>query len=162
MAKARPQEKSEKLHINYEMSALDRKQRDFYIDLNDQERKKFSTFLLLKWSSAVIDRDFDMECYYLRATNENVNIDFFELNRHTHLQWLLFTTVSPGAGVQRHYYPRSAGRTKNIKQKVLQEFYPLLKQDEIELMAELNDTRDIENLARQHGWTDQELQVFKK
>jgi hypothetical protein len=151
-----------KLDIKVEMTALDRKQRDFYNSLTAEEKKKFSAFSMLKCSSAVTNGGFDLEAYYLRATNDNVNTNFFELNRHTQLQWLLFTTVSPGLGTQRHYYPRSESKKKNTKHQILQGFYPMLKQDEIELLAELNDIRDIEDLARQNGWTDQELRVFKK
>ena len=153
---------SDKLNINNEMSALDRKQRDFYDSLSEEERKKFSGYLMLKWGSAV-SGGYDLESYYLLAFNERVNPNYFELSRHPKLQWLLCTSGSPGVGTQRHYFPRTGGKgSGNVRVQVLQKLYPLLKTDEIQLLAEINDTRDIENLARQHGWTDQELRVFKK
>ena len=38
-----------KLDIAVEMRAFDSKQRDFYQSLDADERKKFSTYLMLKW-----------------------------------------------------------------------------------------------------------------
>lgn len=153
---------ADKLNINNEMAEFDLKNRKFYDDLTEEERKKFSSFLMLKWGSAV-SGSFEMEAYYLRSVNENVNPSFFELSRHPKLQWLICTTASPGLGKQRHYYPKTGSTGgQNVKTKTLHQLFPLLKNDEIALLAELNDTRDIENLAREHGWTDQELRVFKK
>ena len=43
----------DKLNIRNEMAQLDRKNRDFYDELTDEERRKFSTFLMIRWSSAV-------------------------------------------------------------------------------------------------------------
>ena len=44
---------SDRLHISNEMRQLDVKNRDFYDELDSEERKKFSTFLMLRWGSAV-------------------------------------------------------------------------------------------------------------
>ena len=44
---------SDKLNIANEMRQLDLKNRDFYDELTPEEKKKFSTFLMIRWSSAV-------------------------------------------------------------------------------------------------------------
>jgi hypothetical protein len=44
---------SNKLDINVEMQALDEKNRLFYDSLSDEERKKFSTYLIFKWGANV-------------------------------------------------------------------------------------------------------------
>ena len=44
---------SEKLNIANEMRCLDTKDRKFYDSLTEEERKKFSNFLMIRWSSAV-------------------------------------------------------------------------------------------------------------
>jgi hypothetical protein len=44
---------SDKLNIGNEMRMLDTKRRDFYDDLTPEELKKFSNFLMLRWSSCV-------------------------------------------------------------------------------------------------------------
>lgn len=152
--------KSSRLSINNEMAQLDRKNRKFYDELDEQERKKFSSFLMLKWGSAVNGNE-DLQAYYLRAMNERVNPHFFELSRHPKLQWLLCTTVSPGMGVQKHWYPSTnAKRKTNPIIKFLMSIRPQDKIDDLEVLAQINDKRDFENLARQHGWTDEEIKKF--
>ena len=41
---------SDKLNIANEMRQLDRKNRRFYRDLTDEERKKFSNYLMIRWA----------------------------------------------------------------------------------------------------------------
>lgn len=152
---------SDKLNIRNEMAAFDRKDREFYDSLTDEERKKFSTYLMLKWGSSVQGSP-ELEAYYLRATNENVNVNFFDLNRHPKLQWLLCTTVSPGMGIQRHYFPKTSGRSVNVCLKFLKLIKPADKPEDLELLVELNDQRYFEDMARQYGWSEEEIRKFFK
>jgi len=153
---------TDRLNINNEMAALDRKDREYYDNFTDEERKKFSTYLMLKWGSAVQGSS-DLQEYYLRAMNENVNMNFFDLARHPKLQWLLCTTVSPDMGVQKHWFPKSQGRGKqNAALKFLKLTRPAAKIADLEVLVQLNDQRYFENLAREHGWTDREIRDFFK
>ena len=102
-----------KLDIANEMHMLDSKNREFYDSLDDEERKKFSTYLMLRWGS-VVGGIPELQQYYLQATNERLNKHFFDISttQHKKLQWLLATTVSPGMGKQKH--PWLAARKKNL------------------------------------------------
>lgn len=145
------------LYISNEMAAFDRKDRAYYDKFTDEQRKKFSTFLMLRWGSSV-EGSGDLQTYYLMATNERVNKNFFDIGRHPKLQWLLCTTVSPNMGSQRHTWLAPKKREgSNKAQKFLSKLYPTLKQDDIELLAKINDRRDIEDLARQHGFDDKTI-----
>lgn len=159
MNKKPKKEKSEKLSIVNEMSQLDQKNRQFYDELNEQEKKDFSSFLMLKWGSAVYGSE-DMQAYYLRAFNENVNPNFFELGRHPKLQWLLCTTASPGLGIQKHWYPGSSSKKKNPMLKFLSMLRPSDKLEDLELLVQLNDRRHFEDMARKHGWSNEEIKKF--
>lgn len=148
---------SQKLSIENEMRMLDRKQRDFYDSLSEEELKKFSPYLMLKWG-ANINADPDLEEYYLRATNERVNIDFFALGRHKKLQWLLCSTISPGLGVQRHYWLKPKSRESKVKgTQLMAQEYPLLNLDELELLCTINSEKDLVEFARSLGWDDKQI-----
>lgn len=142
----------EKLSIQNEMTQFDRKNRDFYNELSDEERKKFSNYLMIRWGSAVQGSQ-ELQEFYLIATNERFNKNFFAINRHPKLQWLAATTVSPNMGTHRHVWiaPRKkeAGATGIRKQ--LSELYPHLKDDEIELMAKINTKKDIDAYLKEMG-----------
>ena len=148
------------LYIGNEMAAFDRKDRSYYDKFTDEQRKSFSTYLMLKYG-ANVGGNADMQAYYLMATNERVNKHFFDLgSKHTKLQWLTCTTVSPQMGNQFHYWLK--GKKKegdNKSQKFLAKLYPTMKSDEINLMAKINDKRDIADLARNLGLDDKSIKA---
>jgi hypothetical protein len=147
------------LYIGNEMAAYDRKDRAYYDKFTDEQRKSFSTYLMLKYG-ANVSGGADMQAYYLMAANERVNKHFFEINRHTKLQWLTCTTVSPQMGNQFHYWLK--GKKKegdNKSQKFLAKLYPNLKSDEIDLLAKINDKRDLADMARNLGLDDKSIKA---
>lgn len=148
---------SDKLSIASEMRAFDTKDRAFYDNLNDQERKKFSTYLIMKYG-ANVEGIPDLQEYYLLAHNQRVNENFFDLGRHPKLQWLLCTTVSPGMGTHRHFWLNPKKKISNAKlAQFLQDQFPLANEDEIELMIKLNSKTDIANMARSLGWDERRI-----
>lgn len=149
----------DKLSIQNEMRVFDRKDREFYDSLNDEEKKKFSPYLMLRYGASV-EGSTDLQAWYLMATNERLNKNFFDVSatKHKKLQWLICTTVSPNLGTQRHYWLASKKGTKsNNATKFLKEIYPTAKDDEIELLAEINTKDDLKDLARKHGWDDKRI-----
>ena len=146
------------LYIGNEMAAYDRKDRAYYDKFTDEQRKQFSTYLMLKYG-ANVSGSADMQAYYLMATNERVNKNFFDLGtKHTKLQWLTCTTVSPQMGNQFHYWLKAKKKEgDNKSQKFLAKLYPTMKSDEINLLAQLNDKRDIADLARSLGYDDKSI-----
>lgn len=148
---------SDKLTLNNEFRQLDTKNRDFYDELTDEERKKFSTYLMLKYS-ANVEGPADFQEWYLRAANERVNQNFFDLGKHTKLQWLECTAVSPGMGVQRHYWLKGKAKEGNTKVlKFIQKIRPELKADEAELLSEINTVAELKEYARGLGMPDSEI-----
>jgi hypothetical protein len=147
-----------KLDIANEMRALDSKDRKFYADLTDEERKKFSNYLMVRWGSSV-QGSTELQQYYLLSCNENLNKHFFDLARYPELQWLAATTVSPGMGNFRHDWIKQKKRdsTDNKTVKFLRNFYPDYSVDELELLAEINTKEDLKQLAKKHGWDDKRI-----
>jgi hypothetical protein len=114
---------------------------------------------MLRYGASVAGSS-DLQAYYLMATNERVNKWFFDLNKHPKLQWLLCTSVSPAMGKQHHYWQGTKKKEGNNKaQKFLAKLYPTLKQDEVDLLAQINDKRDIERLARELGLDDKQIKA---
>ena len=142
----------DKLSIANEMAQFDRKNRGFYDSLTDEEKKKFSNFLMIRYGSAVQGNEME-QAVYLLSCNENLNKDFFAINRHPKLQWLCATTVSPGWGTKRHQWiapkKKEAGATGFKKQ--LAELFPNLKQDEIELLSAITTKKELDTYLKELG-----------
>ena len=151
---------TDKLYIGNEMAQLDLKNRGFFDDLDDEEKKKFSPFLMIRWG-ATVEGDADMQSYYIMSVNEKLNKNYFDVSgtQHKKLQWLLATTISPGMGKQRHNWLAANKKeaTDNKATKFLKEIYPHLKDDELALLRRLNGKDDLKHLAEQHGWTKERI-----
>ena len=142
----------DKLSIQNEMMCFDRKDRDFYSSLTDEERKKFSNFLMIRWGSS-IQGSAELQHYYLQSSNHYVNKHFFAINRHPKLQWLCATAVSPGLGTQRHQWiaPKKKEAGASGIRKQIAELFPHLTDDEVELMSKINTKKDIDTYLKQLG-----------
>ena len=148
------------MDIKEEMANFDLKNRDFFDNLTTEDKKKFSTFMMIRWG-ATITGDPDLQEYYLRACNQRLNKHFFDINTKVHdkLHWLLATTVSPGMGKMYHPWlglkKKEAGSNK--VRKFLETQYPSMKMSEIDLMVKLNDTASVKQLATDLGWSKEKI-----
>lgn len=134
------------------MRQLDEKNRAFYDELTDEERKKFSNYLMIRWGSAVHGNR-DLQEFYVVATNERLNRHFFAVNRHPKLQWLMATTVSPGLGVHDHAWiaPKKKNTANNDIKKTLSILYPAMKMADIDCLSQLSEISDLKNYLSDHG-----------
>jgi hypothetical protein len=143
---------SDKLNIANEMAVFDRKDRDFYDSLTDEERKKFSTFLMIRWGSS-INGSRELQEYYVQSCNHYLNKNFFAVSKHPKLQWLMATAVSPGMGTHRHNWisPKKKEAGASGFKKQLAELFPHMKDDEIELMAKITTKKELDAYIKAHG-----------
>jgi hypothetical protein len=158
----------DKLNIRNEMLKFDQKDRTFFDDLSEEEQKKFSPYLMIRWGSSIdpnpvldADDNWMLQSYYLESCNQKLNQHFFDIStkHHKKLLWLLASSVSPGFGPQKHSWiaPRKKESSNSRAEKFLAQQHPQLKADEIELLAKINDKRDIEDRARDLGWDEGEI-----
>ena len=143
---------TEKLSIQNEMQQFDLKNRNFYDDLTTEERKKFSNYLMIRWGSSV-EGSRDLQEFYVIACNERFNKHFFDISKHPKLQWLLATTVSPDIGTPRHIWiaPRKKEAGLSTKRKALMAIYPMYKDDEIDVMAQIVTQKEIDEYQKSAG-----------
>lgn len=143
---------SDKLNIGNEMRQLDRKNRGFYDELTSEEKKKFSTYLMIRWGSAV-EGSREIQEYYVQSCNHYLNKKFFDISKHPKLQWLCATAVSPDLGAMRHNWiaPKKKQAGASAKRKALQEIFPHYKDDEIDVMMQITTQKEIDEYHRQAG-----------
>jgi hypothetical protein len=134
------------------MRQLDRKNRNFYSELTDEERKKFSNYLMIRWASCV-EGSREMQEFYLISTNQRLNKHFFNISKHPGLQWLCATTVSPDMGTPRHNWiaPKKKEAGVSSMKKQLAEIYPHMKDDELDVMAKITTKKEIDAYFKASG-----------
>lgn len=145
---------SDQLNITNEMRMFDRKVRTFYDNLTDEDKRKFSPYLMIRWGSSV-EGSRDLQEFYVISTNQRLNRHFFNVNtaRHKKLQWLMATTVSPDMGAHRHVWisPKKKESGNSALRRELAEFYPDLKDDELDLLTTITTKQELAELRKSHG-----------
>ena len=138
---------AKQIPLNKILAALDRKDRDFYDNLDDDYKKGFSPFLMLRYASS-IQGDPELEHYYIASTNHYANVGILEapLSKHPKLQWLMFTAVSPGVGPMRHNWIKQKPKPKSTGtaiRKELAEIYPTMKDRDLDVLCQIIPRKEL-------------------
>ena len=76
------------LPLNKVLGALDQKDMQFWERCTPEQQKKIAPFLLNRYMS-IVKGSSELHEYYLIATNQRVNVNYFALNKHPKLVWQL-------------------------------------------------------------------------
>jgi len=143
------------------MAAIDKKDRDFYNRLSNEQKKAFSAWMMMRYCSSVQGRD---AANYIYMTNELVNFQFSEVSKHPELQWLLLSACGVGK-IQFHPYlkPPNARKKKNKITEFVYELFPHMKAEDTQNLIDINTIEDIKQLAVEHGYDDKSIkEIFGK
>ncbi len=158
-----------KLNMFDALRAMDLKNRDFYDNLNEQEKKGFAPFVMVRWASSVSHSMAEMDEWWLKATNQRFNINLLNLNsettKHPKLQWLMATTTSPGMGAMKHQwigYKKKTGKVNNkIKNFLIMQF-PTLSDDEVKFLMTTITNKELKQYAKDLGYNDNDIRsIFR-
>ena len=141
------------LPLNKVLGALDRKDRKFWDKCTPEQQKKIAPFLLNRYMS-IVKGSAELHAYYLMATNQRVNVNYFALGKHPKLVWQLLCTVSPGMGNQFHQWVGNKKKDKNNsskRRKDVERLHPLAKSDELDMLCEMYTDKDLKEISKLYG-----------
>lgn len=151
-----------KLDIKLELAAVDTRNYEFYSKLTDEEKKAFSPFVLMRYTSNVKDNDFDLHEWFIERTNERVNKYHWDLSKdHKELLWNLTATVGTGDKYYHKYLKAPSKGKANKIEKLLCEMYPAMKLDDIKVMAGLMTKTDKEKLFDNMGFDKKQRKEYE-
>jgi hypothetical protein len=143
----------QKLPIKDIMAAVDMGAKSVWDELSDEERKQVSFWLLNRYVSSV-NGNRDKQELAIFKTNEYYNKNWNELGtRHPKLQWQLLCQSGNTGKIEFHPwigFKKKAG-DNNKSVKLLEQIYPNMKSDEVELLAKLSTKKELKQLAEEHG-----------
>jgi hypothetical protein len=148
---------SEKLQIKEILSWIDNDEKDIWNHLEDEHKKQVSFWLLNRYVSSVNGNREKQELAVFK-TNEYYNKNFNDIgvgkdSGHQKLMWQLL--CMSGATGKNEFHPwigfkkKAGGDTKAIK--LLEQIYPNMKNDEVELLARLSTKKELKQLAEEHN-----------
>jgi hypothetical protein len=149
-------------------SAVNRKDRNWWEQLNDDQRKKFSSWLYSRYMSIVRHNNPDMHRYYLMGTNNAINRHLSSLTKnHAKLIYLLMTTLpNEFAQADHQYIPpmkkNKADKKTNNKMRILTQLNPNFKDDDLETLASVMTDDEFAELMESHGWESKKIKAELK
>ena len=150
-----------KLPLSDVLSAIDRKDFNWYANLDAEKKKAWSSWLFIRYASSTKSKDRDE---LILNTNEFVNKHYGDIHKHEELVWKLMCLTGTGKK-QFHEWikpPNSKIKTDAISQFV-SETHPTLNGREVELFLKMNDVSDLKQMAIDMGMSDKEVsEIFEK
>jgi len=150
-----------KIPLNEVLSAIDRKDFNWYANLDDEKKKAWGSWLFLRYASSTKGKDKEE---LLLNTNEFVNKYYGDIYKHNELVWKLICLTGTGKKQYHEWIkpPNAKIKTDAISQ-FISETYPTMNGDEIELFQKMNDVSDLKQMAGDMGMTDKEIsEIFEK
>lgn len=152
-----PLEKSKnKLDLTATLNAIDFKNKQYYNNLDDNLKKQYAAFVIMRFMSSMPDQGGYHELSILNV-NDLVNQDFWVLSKYPDFQHLLLTLTGLG---RKSYHQWIAAPKREIKDKVktfLSEIYRGYNDLEYQLLYRQLTVEDFEDLCRQYALDDKEI-----
>jgi hypothetical protein len=150
-----------KLPLSDVLGAIDRRDFNWYGNLDAEKKKAWSSWLFIRYASSTKGKDRDD---LLLNTNEFVNKHYGDIYKHEELVWKLMCLTGTG---KKQYHEWIKAPNSKIKKDAISQFvsetYPTLNGREVELFLQMNDVADIKQMAIDMGMTDKEISdIFGK
>jgi len=143
-----------KLPIKDVLAAIDLGAKNVWDDLSDDEKKQVSFWLLNRYVSSVKGNRDTQELAVFK-TNEYYNKNWNVLGtRHPKLQWQLICQAGNTGKIEFHPwigFKKKDSSSNNGGVKLLEQIYPNMKQDEVELLASTFTKKELKQLAEEHN-----------
>jgi|TARA_A200000159_G_scaffold97643_1_gene90467 hypothetical protein len=153
--------KTNKLPLKDILAAIDMNAKNVWDELSDDERKQVSFYLLNRYVSAIKGKTEDKQLQIFK-TNQYYNKNFFTLSsKHKKLLWyLLCMTANTSKSIRYHEwigYKQKVSNSTAKAIKFLEKLYPTKKQDELKLLATINTTKELKQLAEDMGMPKEQI-----
>jgi hypothetical protein len=150
-----------KLDIKRELRAVDTKDYNFYSNLTDEEKKAFSPYILMRYTSNVQGNS-DLQEWFIETTNEYVNKNHWDLSKnHKELLWKLFAATGIGSSMYHPYLAQGKKEKANKIEKLLIEIHPTYKLEDVKLLAKLMSKEDCEELFDKMGFDKKQRKEYE-
>ena len=133
------------------LAAIDFGAREVWKELTDEQKKEIRFYFLNRYASVANGPKERQELAVLK-TNEYFNKHWSLLSSHPELRWQLLCLCGNVAETQSHTwigFKQSAVASKTTK--MFKKLKPNMKEDEIELLAQVTSKHEIEELIRDLG-----------
>lgn len=148
--------KQYKLDLASVLQAIDRRDLDFYNRLSDEDKKGYVPLVLMRYMSSVTDQNKNA-VWAVWATNDLVNVGFWQLDKHKELQHKLLCLCGLGSKQYRPWIAAKRSKSKNKIMEFLSTVYPDLKEDDVEILYQNLNLESLKDFLSGAGIPDSEI-----
>lgn len=140
------------------LPAADTRNKQFYNELNEEEAKGFSPWLIQRYLSSAESSNNGIIEHYLIMTNDIVNVDFSAI-KDPEMIWLLMSVVGVGKSMKHPYIAPGGGKKKkkNAFKNWLSELHPHLDDQELDIWIENMDKKSAKDMLEQYHVKDKDV-----
>lgn len=142
------------------LPALDKRDKDFYKNLDEDQKKGYAALVLMRAMSSLGDQN-RQAAYQLLLVNDLVNIGFWELSKHPELQHLRLCVTGLGS---KQYHPWISAKSAVSKTTLVDEFLielnPGCNETELSILRSQHNAASIKSLARDAGKSDSQVKLL--
>ncbi len=155
MAKAKTpiDEKFEKIDFDLfeALAAIDRKDYGYYDRLTEEQQRKFSPYMMVRWMSSMKGST-ALQQYHVLSVNEFANTHLFSefVSKHPKLQWLMLCASGLGSK-QFHQFIKANKLDDNDLISFLSTVYPNSKMSDLKTLASIITLEELEQYIRDSG-----------
>lgn len=151
---------SQKLDLFAVLGLLDKNELAVYPTLRGdadmlKEFEQMVGWLLPQWMTGANSED-DL-IYLTLAFNEICNTRWFELSRHPELQAKLLAACGTGRATRHKFFKAKKNKVLTQISNLLSVKYPDIRDDEVLIWCQLNDQKDVKDLAEACGYQKDEV-----
>lgn len=150
--------KKSTLTLDMELPAMDFCNKNFYHDLSEEHKKEIGLWILMRFMSS----SQNMPEHHLMMVNDLVNHNFNNLAKHPELQWKLLALCGTGRKQYHPWIPPPKGIKKNKLQEAILQFYPLIRDTELDLLMQINTNEDWTQFFKENGFDDKIIRELLK
>ena len=148
-----------KLPLSEVFACMDGDVKSAYDDWSEEEKKELSFWLLNRYAS-IVEGTREAKELAVLLTNEYYNKNYMAIAKHPKLQWLtLCGTHNAKRESRRHGWIGQKKAKATPATKFLETIFPNMKEDEVELLARISTTKELKELAEQHGMDKKDVKV---
>ena len=136
--------------------------KDLWDASTDEGKKEIigDLYNLNRYISNVKTNNKEVQEHFVLTVNEFYNKHWNTLQKHPKLLWMLLCMCNLDGKTYYHEWignKKKTGNDNNKKIKFLADLYPSKKMDEIELLANIMNDKEITDLAKNLGLSDNEI-----
>ena len=142
--------KTYKLDLFKTLESIDRSNRNYYANLNEEEQKAYAPLVLMRYMSSLPSQNPQAEITVVLA-NDIVNVGFWELSKHPELQHQLMCILGTGIRQNRPWITRRKTTNTPVLDEFFMKIYPDVNKIELDILKAAYDKTSLEQFCFAHG-----------